>query len=86
MTSIFPITIDSSLLELVHLSNRSYMVNGAKSLGVGDMCYSEARIASVTNTDAGKVVEVKRHVYRWYTSRRSRHSLLKSIYRLLRHI
>ena len=28
------------------------------------MCYSEARIASVTNIDAGKVVKVKGHVYR----------------------
>jgi hypothetical protein len=36
----------------------------AKPLRVGDVCYSEARIASVTNTDAGKVVKVKGHVYR----------------------
>jgi fatty acid synthase subunit alpha len=40
------------------------MVDGAKPLRVGNVCYSEARIASVTNTDAGKVVKVKGHVYR----------------------
>jgi fatty acid synthase subunit alpha, fungi type len=39
------------------------MVDGAKPLRVGDVCYSEARIASVTNTDAGKVVKVKGHAF-----------------------
>ena len=64
MKSIFPTTIDGDLLKLVHLSNGFRMVAGAKPLQVGDVCYSEARIASVTNTDAGKVVKVKGHVYR----------------------
>jgi fatty acid synthase subunit alpha len=40
------------------------MVEGAGPLQVGDVCRAEARIASVTNTDAGKVVKVKGHVYR----------------------
>jgi fatty acid synthase subunit alpha len=34
------------------------MVPGAKPLYAGDVCKSEARIASVTNTDAGKAVKV----------------------------
>jgi hypothetical protein len=38
------------------------MVNGAKPSQVGDVCYSDAHTASVTNTDAGKVVKVKDHV------------------------
>jgi fatty acid synthase subunit alpha, fungi type len=64
MRSIFPITIDGDLLKLVHLSDGFRMVDRAKPLRVRDVCYSEARIASVTNTDAGKVVKVKCHVYR----------------------
>ncbi|KIM75601.1 hypothetical protein PILCRDRAFT_78758, partial [Piloderma croceum F 1598] len=62
--SIFPTTIDGDLLKLVHLSNGFCMVDGAKPLRIGDVCYSEARIASVTNTDAGKVVKVKSYIYR----------------------
>jgi hypothetical protein len=64
MRPIFPTIIDGDLLKLVHLSNSFRMVDGAKPLRVGDVCYSEARIASVTNTDAGKVIKVKGHVYR----------------------
>jgi fatty acid synthase subunit alpha len=64
MRSIFPTTIDGDLLKLVHLSNGFRMVDEAKPLQVGDMCYSKARIASVTNTAAGKIVKVKGHVYR----------------------
>jgi fatty acid synthase subunit alpha, fungi type len=64
MRSIFPATIDGDLLKLIHLSNSFRMVGVAKPLRVGDVCYSEARIASVTNIDAGKVVKVKGHVYR----------------------
>jgi fatty acid synthase subunit alpha, fungi type len=63
MRSIFPATIDGNLLKLVHLSN-GFGIALAKPLRVGDVCYSEARIASVTNTDTGKVVKVKGHVYR----------------------
>jgi fatty acid synthase subunit alpha, fungi type len=58
MRSIFPTTIDGDLLKLVHLSNGFRMVDEAKPLQVGDMCYSKARIASVTNTAAGKIIEV----------------------------
>ena len=63
MRSIFPTTIDGDLLKLVHLSNGFRMVDEAKPLQVGDMCYSKARIASVTNTAAGKIVKVKGRVY-----------------------
>jgi fatty acid synthase subunit alpha len=50
--------------KLVHLSNGFRMVEGAGPLQVGEVCRAEARIASVTNTEAGKVVKVKGHVYR----------------------
>jgi fatty acid synthase subunit alpha, fungi type len=64
MKSIFPTTIDGDLLKLVHLSNGFRVVDGAKPLQVGGVCNAEARITSVTNTDAGKVVKVKGHIYR----------------------
>jgi len=64
MKSIFPTSIDGDLLKLVHLSNGFRMVNGAKPLQVGDVCNAEARIASVTNANEGKIVKVKGHVYR----------------------
>ncbi|KAJ6624064.1 fatty acid synthase [Mycena sp. CBHHK59/15] len=64
MKSIFPASIDGDLLKLVHLSNGFQMVEGAKPLQVGDVCKAEANIVSVTNTDAGKVVKVKGHVFR----------------------
>ncbi|KAJ7762020.1 fatty acid synthase [Mycena maculata] len=64
MKSIFPSSIDGDLLKLVHLSNGFRMVDGAKPLQVGDVCKAEAKIVSVTNTDAGKVVKVKGHVFR----------------------
>ncbi|KAJ7019830.1 fatty acid synthase [Mycena alexandri] len=64
MKSIFPSSIDGDLLKLVHLSNGFRMVNGANPLQVGDVCKAEANIVSVTNTDAGKVVKVKGHVFR----------------------
>ncbi|KAJ7227399.1 fatty acid synthase [Mycena pura] len=62
--SIFPASIDGDLLKLVHLSNGFRMVEGAKPLQVGDVCKAEATIVSVVNTDAGKVVKVKGHVFR----------------------
>ena len=62
MRSLFPTPIDGNLLKPVRLSNGFRMVNGAKPSQVGDVCYSEARIASVTDTVAGKVVKVKDHV------------------------
>lgn len=64
MKSIFPSVIDGDLLKLVHLLNGFRMVEGAGPLQVGDVCRAKARIASVTNTDTGKVVKVKGHVYR----------------------
>ncbi|KII85134.1 hypothetical protein PLICRDRAFT_45274 [Plicaturopsis crispa FD-325 SS-3] len=64
MKSIFPADIDGDLLKLVHLSNGFRMVDGARILQAGDVCKAKASIASVTNTDAGKVVKVKGHVYR----------------------
>lgn len=64
MKSIFPADIDGDLLKLVHMSNGFRMVNGACPLQVGDVCKARACIVSVTNTDAGKVVKVKGHVYR----------------------
>ena len=64
MKSIFPISIDSDHLKLMHLSNGFRMLDSTKPLQVGDVCKAEARIASVTNTDAGEVVKVKGHIYR----------------------
>ncbi|KAJ7067175.1 fatty acid synthase [Mycena amicta] len=64
MKSIFPASIDGDLLRLVHLSNGFHMVEGEKPLRVGDVCKAEAKIVSVSNTDAGKVVKVKGHVFR----------------------
>ncbi|KAJ7285205.1 fatty acid synthase [Mycena rebaudengoi] len=64
MKSIFPSSIDGDLLKLVHLSNGFRMIDGAKPLQVGDVCKAEAKIVSVINTDAGKVVKVKGHVFR----------------------
>ena len=64
MKSIFPAAIDGDLLRLVHLSNGFRMVDGAKSLRVGDVCKSEARIVSVVNSNEGKIVKVKGFVYR----------------------
>uniref|UniRef100_A0A0W0EUQ4 Putative fatty acid synthase n=1 Tax=Moniliophthora roreri TaxID=221103 RepID=A0A0W0EUQ4_MONRR len=62
--SIFPSSIDGDLLRLVHLSNSFRMVGGAKPFTVGDVCRSEAKIASVVNSKEGKIVKVKGHVYR----------------------
>jgi fatty acid synthase subunit alpha len=64
MKSIFPSAIDGDLLKLVHLSNGFKIVEGAKPLEAGDSCKAEARISSVINTDAGKVVKIKGYVYR----------------------
>jgi len=54
--------MDGNLIKPVCLSHGFRTVNGAKPSQVGDACYSEARIASVTDTVAGKVVKVKDHV------------------------
>jgi fatty acid synthase subunit alpha, fungi type len=64
MKSIFPSAIDGDLLKLVHLSNGFRMVEGATPLQVGDVCKAEAHIESITNTNEGKIVKVKGHVYR----------------------
>jgi fatty acid synthase subunit beta len=63
MQAIFPSAIDRDLLKLVHLSNGFRMVEGTAPLQVGDLCQTEARIVSVTNTNEGKVVKVKGHIY-----------------------
>lgn len=64
MKAIFPASIDGDLLRLVHLTNGFRLIKGASPLKAGDVCQTEARIASVMNTDAGKVVKVKGHVLR----------------------
>ncbi|KAI6168120.1 hypothetical protein EDD17DRAFT_746406 [Pisolithus thermaeus] len=64
MKAIFPPVIDGDLLKLVHLSNGFRLLPGAKPLEDGDACIADARITSVKNTDAGKVVQVRGHVYR----------------------
>jgi fatty acid synthase subunit beta len=40
------------------------MIEGAKSLQVGDICRPEARVVSVTNSSKGKIVKVEGHCYR----------------------
>lgn len=40
------------------------MLPGASPLRIGDVCESEAEIASVTNSDSGKAVKVRGHVFR----------------------
>lgn len=62
--AIFPESIDGDLLKLVHLSNEFKMVPGATPLLAGDVCKSQARISSVSNTDAGKSVKVTGFVMR----------------------
>lgn len=64
MKAIFPGSIDGDLLKLVHLSNGFRLVDGAKPLRVGDVCYAEAYAAAVINGDAGKTVRVKGYIYR----------------------
>jgi fatty acid synthase subunit alpha, fungi type len=64
MKAIFPQSIDGDLLKLVHLTNGFRLVGVARPLKVGDVCKAEARIVSVTNTDAGKAVKVKGFVTR----------------------
>ncbi|RDB19274.1 hypothetical protein Hypma_013722 [Hypsizygus marmoreus] len=61
---IFPAVIDGNHLKLVHLSNGFRKVDGVKPLQVGDICKAEARIASVTNANEGKIADVKGYVYR----------------------
>ena len=58
MKAIFPQSIDGDLLNLVHLSNGFRMLEDAPPLHVGDVVTTEAKIASVINTDAGKAVKV----------------------------
>ncbi|PCH42040.1 fatty acid synthase [Wolfiporia cocos MD-104 SS10] len=64
MKAIFPSSIDGDLLKLVHLSNGFRIVDGTSPLQAGDVCKAEARIVSVTNSDAGKTVKVKGFVMR----------------------
>lgn len=46
-------------LKLVHLADGFCLIEGTSPLKAGDICNVGARIASVTNTGAGKVVKVK---------------------------
>ncbi|EPS94074.1 hypothetical protein FOMPIDRAFT_62775 [Fomitopsis schrenkii] len=64
MKAIFPAAIDGDLLKLVHLSNGFRVLDGTEPLRAGDVCKSEARIVSVTNSDAGKIIKVKGFVTR----------------------
>ncbi|KDQ57051.1 hypothetical protein JAAARDRAFT_35647 [Jaapia argillacea MUCL 33604] len=64
MQAIFPAVVDGDLLKLVHLSNGFRMIDGAQPFQAGQVCHAEAKIASVANTDAGKVVKVKGFVLR----------------------
>ncbi|KAG2076495.1 hypothetical protein BDR04DRAFT_694370 [Suillus decipiens] len=64
MKAIFPVPIDGDLLKLVHLSNGFRLIPGAAPLIAGDVCIADACISSVKNTDAGKIVKVKGHVFR----------------------
>ena len=64
MKAIFPHAIDGDLLKLVHLSNGFRLIKGTRPLKAGDVCKAEARIVSVTNTEAGKAVRVKGFVTR----------------------
>ncbi len=64
MKAIFPSTVDGDLLKLVHLSNGFRLLEGATPFKAGDLCQTEARIIVVTNSDAGKTVEVKGFVMR----------------------
>ncbi|KAF7512381.1 hypothetical protein GJ744_001949 [Endocarpon pusillum] len=59
MKAIFPKTIDGEFLKLVHLSNKFQLINGAAPLSSSDQIESSAEILSITNTDAGRVVEVE---------------------------
>lgn len=64
MKVIFPSAIDGDLLKLVHMSNGFHMVDDAASFKAGDVCKAEARIVSVVNNDAGRLVKVKGFVTR----------------------
>ncbi|KOS21665.1 Fatty acid synthase subunit beta [Escovopsis weberi] len=55
---IFPRTIDSDLLKLVHLSNGFRMIPGAEPLKKGDEVSTTAQVNAVINQESGKMVEV----------------------------
>ncbi|KIK60626.1 hypothetical protein GYMLUDRAFT_167418, partial [Collybiopsis luxurians FD-317 M1] len=61
--SIFPASIDSDLLKLIHLSNSFHMVQCTEPFQASAVCRSEAKIVSVVNSQPRKVVKVKGHVY-----------------------
>ncbi|KAL4069056.1 hypothetical protein J3A83DRAFT_4359123 [Scleroderma citrinum] len=54
MRAIFPPAINGGFLKLLHL---------AEPLEAGDTCITDACISSVKNTNAGKAVQVKGHVF-----------------------
>lgn len=64
MKTIFPEAIDGDLINLVHLSNGFRFIEGVAPLKAGDVCTTEARVTSVTNSDSGKTVKVKGYVLR----------------------
>lgn len=59
MKAIFPKVIDGDLLRLVHLGNGYRLLDGSDLLKVGDVVDTYANINAITNTDSGKVIEVK---------------------------
>ncbi|KIK64575.1 hypothetical protein GYMLUDRAFT_161255, partial [Collybiopsis luxurians FD-317 M1] len=61
--SIFPASIDSDLLKLVHLCNSFCMVECTKPFQSSTVCRSEAKIMSVVNSQPGKIVKLEGHVY-----------------------
>lgn len=63
MKPLFPKSVPGDLLALVHLSNRFDMRDRAPKLRVNDIVTSEAKIASITNSETGKTVAVKGTVF-----------------------
>ena len=51
-------SLDGDLTRLVHLYNRFRMLNGTKSLKIGDVLETTSRISAVINQDSGKMVEI----------------------------
>ncbi|KAG0147001.1 hypothetical protein CROQUDRAFT_91978 [Cronartium quercuum f. sp. fusiforme G11] len=63
MKPLFPKSVPGDLLTLVHLSNGFSLRDRAPQLKVGDVVVSEAKLASITNSDTGKTVSVKGTVF-----------------------
>lgn len=63
MKPLFPKSVPGDLLALVHLSNGFTVRDRAPQLKVGDVVVSEAKIASITNSETGKTVAVKGTIF-----------------------